>query len=210
MLTGKQPFASRLTFPAASDLLQERKCMESKVPAKRMTIIASFCLISVVNAANATKQQSIQVFIRPDCKDMFYGPDFVDFDAQGKVIKKEKRSRPDYVEWDPARAKPMSFEDAHTSILFYVESDGRHLAAIDREGRLLWVRDPFQDRNFCPYRTPRPVISHLATALSSQHLNAIKNWGGDVSHEIISIQFDSSPYGVIDQITGDFFPEGQN
>jgi hypothetical protein len=27
---------------------------------------------------------------------MFYGPDFVDIDALGKVIKKEKRQKPDY------------------------------------------------------------------------------------------------------------------
>jgi hypothetical protein len=173
-------------------------------------ILASWCLMQSVNAADATNQQPIKVLITPQCKAMFYGPDFVDLDANGKAIKTEKRPKPDYVEWDPSLAKPMSFKDPNTSIFFYIESDGRHLAAIGPDGKLLWVRNPFEDRHLCPYRTPRPTILHLETAESGKHTAAIKYWGGEPSHGLLFVQFSGSQYGVIDETTGDFFPEGQN
>ena len=126
---------------------------------------------------------------------MFYGPDFVDRDATGKIIKAEKKARPDYMEWDPARAKAMAFKDPSTLISLYVESDGRHIAAIAPDGELLWVRNPFEDRHMCPYRSPRPVISRLEAAKSERH---------------VIVAFDSSQFGEIDEISGDFVLEGQN
>jgi hypothetical protein len=166
------------------------------VPAKLTAIIiVVFCLMPPVIAADPPPPQKIQVFISPECKGTFYGPDFLDLDVNGKIKKAEKRSRPDYVEWDPARAKPMAFKDPHTRISLYVESDGRHIAAIDPDGKLLWVRNPFEDRHLCPYRSPRPVIGRLEAAKFDDH---------------VIVQFDSSQFGVIDEITGDFVLEGQN
>jgi len=207
----RPPFASRLTTQAASDLFQERECKGSAVPAKlRVVILASWCLIQSVNAADTTKPHPIKVLIRPECKAMFYGPDFVDLDAHGKPIPTKKRPKPDYVEWDPSLAKPLSFKDPNTSTFFYVESDGRHLAAISSDGKLLWVRNPFEDRHLCPYRTPRPTIIGIESAKSDKHTAAIRYWGGDISHDLLFVQFSGSQFGVIDQITGDYFPEGQN
>jgi hypothetical protein len=40
--------------------------------------------------------------------------------------------------WDPSLAKPFTYKDSRTSITLYVESDGRHVAAIDAEGKL-WL-----------------------------------------------------------------------
>src|SRR5882757_8073057 len=37
----------------------------------------------VCKADNPAKQQAIQVFISPECKWMFYGPDFIDLDSNG-------------------------------------------------------------------------------------------------------------------------------
>jgi hypothetical protein len=172
--------------------------------------VASFCLIELAGANDPVEEKAVQVFISAECKSLFYGPDFVYTDANGKAIKEEKRAKPDYVPWDSTRAKPMSYADARTSIVFYVESDGRHLAAIGPDGKLLWVRNPFEDRHFCPYRTARPVIGRMEAADSARHTSAIKYWGGDVSHAIIFLQFDSSQFGVVDEVTGDFYPEGQN
>ena len=107
------------------------------MPARLTAItITFFCLIPVIGA-NPPKQQKIQVFITPECKGMFYGPDFVDRDATGKIIKTEKKAKPDYVEWDSARARAIAFKDPRTLISLYVESDGRHIAAIDPDGKLL-------------------------------------------------------------------------
>jgi hypothetical protein len=172
-----------------------------------VVILASWCL---THAVNADKPQPIKVLIRPECKAMFYGPDFHDLDVHGKPKPTKKRPKPDYVEWDPSLAKPMSFKDRNTSTFFYVESDGKHLAAISSEGRLLWVRNPFEDRHLCPYRTPRPTIIGIEAAVSDKHTAAIRNWGGDISHDLLFVQFSGSQFGVIDQITGDYFPEGQN
>jgi hypothetical protein len=178
----------------------------------RPIILAAFCSIQPVYSMAATEQPAtIPILIKPECKDMFYGPDFVDIDPNGKV-KKEVREKPDYVPWDPRRAKPKAYKDPRSSISFYVESDGRHLAAIDSEGRLLWVRNPYEDKPaFCQYRTPRPVIDYVAaTEISPQLAAALKSWGATLSHTFLEIRFDSSQFGVLDETTGDFFPEGQN
>jgi hypothetical protein len=166
----------------------------------------------LVAADYVATQPEIQVFIRPECKDMFYGPDFIAPDANGDAVSAEKRPKPDYVPWDPGRAIPMSYKDPRTSITFYVESDGRHLAAIDSLGKLLWVRNPWEDSGaFCQYRTPRPVIASLKqTELTEIERANLKPRGANLEHEFIALQFDSSQYGVLDESTGDFIPGGQN
>jgi hypothetical protein len=143
---------------------------------------------------------------------MFYGPDFIDLDSKGKAIKTKKRSKPDYVPWDPARAIPMVYKDPRTSIAMYVESDGRHIAATDVQGKLLWVRNPWEEaRAFCPYRTPRPVVASLKIMeLNDLGMSYLKSRGANLEHTFIALSFDSSQYGMLDESTGDFFPEGQN
>jgi hypothetical protein len=172
-----------------------------------------FCFVSSTNAAPTDEKKIVQVLISPSCKDMFYGPDFIDLDTNGNPKKdQEKRLKPDYVPWDPARAKPMAYRDPRTSITFYVESDGRHLAAISEAGELIWLRNPWEDKPaFCPYRTPRPIISHIESIeFNEVYANNLKSRGVNLSHTFLSIQFDSSQYGVIDESSGDFIPEGQN
>ena len=178
----------------------------------RPILISSICLMQQVNAADPAKQQTVQVFISPECKAMFYGPDFVDVDATGKVIKTETKPKPDYVPWDPTRAKPLAFKDPRTLISFYVESDGRHLAAIDPNGTLLWVRNPYEDLpGACPYRTPRPVIGRIEVVeITPIYASELQRRGANPSHQFIAITFDSSQFGVVDETNGDYLPEGQN
>ena len=109
-------------------------------------------------------------------------------------------------------AKQQSYKDPGTSITFYVESDGRHLAAMDSQRKLLWVRNPWEDAHaFCPYRTPRPVVASLKAAeLTELGWSNLKSIGGNAEHRFIAIKFDSSQFGVLDESTGDFFPGGQN
>jgi hypothetical protein len=57
---------------------------------------------------------------------------------------------------------------------------------------------------------PQGTIIGIEAAESGKHTAAIKNWGGDLSHDLLFIQFSGSQFGVLDQITGDYFPEGQN
>lgn len=54
------------------------------------------------------KQKMIPIFIRPECKWMFYGPDFPDVVSNGKTVKSKKRSKPDYVGVDPTAVSPSA------------------------------------------------------------------------------------------------------
>jgi hypothetical protein len=156
-------------------------------------------------------QQSIQVFISPSCKWMYF-PEFIDVDSNGKALKTKKRPKPDYVLWNPANALAMAYKDPRTAIALYVESDGRHIAAIDAQSKLLWVRNPWEEaRVFCPYRTPRPVVNALTIVeLNEYHRSILKSRGANLEHTFIKLTFDSSQFGLLDESTGDFFAEGQN
>jgi len=111
--------------------------------------------------------------------------------------------------WPPGQpGRPLSYRDPRSGISFYVESDGRHLAALSPDGVLLWTRNPFEDSKLCPYRNARPIIV------------AFEPWtpAGDPELERIfkrkargiGIRFDSSQFGVVDIDTGDFVFLGQN
>jgi len=61
----------------------------------------------------------------------------------------------------PPPGPSLSYRDVDSGTTFYVESDGRHIAAIDKDGKLLWVRNPFVDSNLCPYRSAHPYIGWI-------------------------------------------------
>ena len=50
--------------------------------------------------------------------------------------------------WPPEPVPPL--HDAVSGITFHVNSDGRHIEAINAAGRKLWVRNPFVDQDLCP------------------------------------------------------------
>lgn len=103
---------------------------------------------------------------------------------------------------------PVSFRDNQTGILLYVETDGRHLAALGADGKLLWVRNPFEDSKSCPYRTIRPKlvgIAPLPPALERQAMYYMKRNG-----PFVEIAFNSSQFGAVDLTTGDYLELGQN
>lgn len=103
---------------------------------------------------------------------------------------------------------PVAFRDSHTGILLYAETDGRHLAAFEADGTLLWIRNPFEDSKLCPYRTVRPKISRILPIERVYQLQAEKYWGR--KGPFVQIEFNSSQFGAIDLKNGDFFGLGQN
>jgi len=97
---------------------------------------------------------------------------------------------------DESQAARVSYVDKATGLVFYVESDGRHVAAIDPMGKIRWVRDPFAEAKLCAYRVSRPTVV------------SIKAMPGDPS--LLLLSYDSSQFGALKKLSGDFTPLGQN
>lgn len=166
-----------------------------------------FCTSGRQGYSEGPSEQSVQIAIPPECKSMLYGPDF--------LAGARDRPRPDSVPWDPARAKAFVYKDQRSTISLYVESDGRHLVAKDSDGRLLWIRTPFEDAGLCPYRTPHPIIYEIDTVdflpdFGERAAPSLKKLGMLSTHKYVQIHFDSSQFGLVDETSGNFFFEGQN
>ena len=101
-------------------------------------------------------------------------------------------------------AGPQSYRDPATGVTFYVESDGLHIAAISKRGKILWVRDPFHDAKLNEYRTHHPQIVFVGKG--SWLINGVQR--RDVP--AIQIQFNSSQFGAMRERDGEFQPYGQN
>ena len=108
--------------------------------------------------------------------------------------------------WDPSRARAFTVKDPRTSITFYVESDGEHVAAIDAQGTLLWVRRPLKSD------TRIPMIDGIKVAEPPPppYLKWLLGHGFKADHAHIRITFASGLFGMLDEQTGDFMLEGQN
>lgn len=114
--------------------------------------------------------------------------------------------------------------------MLYVESDARHIAAITREGRLLWVHD-FLSEGRVPFIPPPGIVGVKQAPWDSRALIAKSRIGtisvlsncetgnadamnGEKGHvwrgHYISIEFTSRRFGLLDAKTGDFEPAGEN
>jgi len=101
---------------------------------------------------------------------------------------------------------PQAYKDVESGLVFYVESDGRHVAAIDGEGKILWHRDPFADAKLSFYRTKTPRVVYLGKA-QQWSVEAMKGRG---SGKYVGLAFNSSQFGVLDAKNGDFTFMGQD
>ena len=170
--------------------------------ANLVRVVTATALFSVFLAGAQTLAAS-RLATDPACQIIFHEP--------GKPLI---RMTP--IEWGPGNpGKPLTYHDPETKILFYAESDGRHLAAIGPDGKLLWVRNPFDDKGLCPYRTVRPVIRSIKAydiplAYAKNIALDMKRRGANPDHRFIWIEFDSYQFGEVDETNGDFLYEGQN
>ncbi len=99
---------------------------------------------------------------------------------------------------------PQSYRDSATGITFYVESDGLHVASISKEGKILWVRDPFHDAKLSDYRTHNPQI--VSVGKGTWSVNGVRR--RDVP--ALLIQFNSSQFGAMRISDGEFQLYGQD
>jgi hypothetical protein len=103
--------------------------------------------------------------------------------------------------------KPFTYVDPATRIIFYVESDGRHLSAIAPDGKILWARNPYIDIGSHHYRRNEQIV-HLGplSATYTRHMQRERKNPGP----FIAIAFDSTQFGAIDVRNGDFSNLGQD
>jgi len=114
--------------------------------------------------------------------------------------------------WQYTPPKAVAYKDPRTSITLYVESDGRHVAAIDADGRLLWVRNPYEEGGLHRVEGSTPVIVRIRQRPPPDADFAVflqrHNFRAD--DKLVEIQFANSAFGVLDERTGDFVPVGAN
>ena len=99
---------------------------------------------------------------------------------------------------------PQVYKDQKGGTLLYVETDGRHVAAISRDGRLLWNRDPFNDAHLPFYRTEKPQIVYIGLASKFHHP------AGEKPESFVEISFNSSQAGLMRISNGEFHFSGQD
>jgi len=96
----------------------------------------------------------------------------------------------------------QAYQQPDSRTLFYVESDGRHVAAISPEGRLLWHKDPFKDGHLGFYRTHKPQIVYIGPVPRA--------FPGRDPDKYIRIAFNSSQFGDLRISDGQFTFLGQD
>ena len=99
---------------------------------------------------------------------------------------------------------PQVYKDPGSGTLLYVETDGRHVAAISGDGKLLWNRDPFKEAHLPFYRTEKPQIVYIGAASKSHHPAAEK------SEKFVVISYNNSQFGLMRISNGEFLFSGQD
>jgi len=100
---------------------------------------------------------------------------------------------------------PQVYKDQPSGTTLYLETDGRHVAAISGDGKLLWVRDPFKDGHLDSYRTTKPQIIYVGPVSKFRS----KTLGGE-SDKFAAITFNNSQFGLLRISNGDFQFLGQD
>ena len=97
---------------------------------------------------------------------------------------------------------PHSYKDDDSGIIFRVESDGRHVTAMNPDGRILWSKDTLADSHLESYRTNNAHIVYIHKADADNVL--LRGKKGD----FIAISFNkisrAELFGILDVKTGDF------
>jgi hypothetical protein len=92
----------------------------------------------------------------------------------------------------------LIYKDAETNVMIYVESDARHVAAINPDGKVLWNRDPFADAKLMSNNIPEfdhPKITWIGLE------NGVPFPG---NAKCIGITFSGGMYGYLEINKGDF------
>jgi len=100
---------------------------------------------------------------------------------------------------------PQAYKDVGTEITVYVESDGHHVSAIDKNGKLLWTKD-LQSYGVYPVIRIKEDKEPKIIRLGEYHSDD-RNSG--TSHKI-AVTFSTSVGGILSLETGDFQTMGND
>jgi hypothetical protein len=97
---------------------------------------------------------------------------------------------------------PQVYKDPHSTTTLYVETDGRHVAAISGDGKLLWNKDPFKDGHLPFYRTKNPQIIYVGPVSKSRPYAG--PYDGTEPDNFAAITFNNSQFGLLRISNGEF------
>ena len=105
----------------------------------------------------------------------------------------------------PPKVKPMTLKDEQSGTLFYFESDGQHVTAIDKDGAVLWHKNPVEEaglkgfskdgKNAWPticYAGPPPVWTVKGMQVRGKR------------EEYLAVTFSTKQFGLLEKQTGAF------
>ena len=95
---------------------------------------------------------------------------------------------------------PLTYWAAKSGVVFYVESDHQHVAAIDNKGKVLWHKNVVDQLPF--KELSRPVHVVCIGKAQDWMLQVQKEWGK--SGEYVGIDFSTRDFGILDQSSGVF------
>ena len=93
---------------------------------------------------------------------------------------------------------PQVYKDPHSTTTLYLETDGRHVAAISGDGKLLWNKDPFKDGHLPFYRTKNPQIIYIGP------VSELRSYAGREPDNFVAITFNNSQFGLLRINNGEF------
>jgi hypothetical protein len=103
---------------------------------------------------------------------------------------------------------PQVYKDMQSGTTLYVETDGRHVAAISRNRKLLWNKDPYKDAHIPAYRTEKPQIVYIGSV--SKSIPDARPCAGRKPEKFVAITFNNSQFGLLRISRGEFQFHGQD
>jgi hypothetical protein len=105
----------------------------------------------------------------------------------------------------PPTVKPMVLRDDTSGVLFYFESDGQHITAIGRDGRILWHRNPVEEAGLKGIAKDGKAIwpaIHYAGPPQDWMIKAMQAQGKTGAY--IAISLNTKDFGLVDRQNGAF------
>jgi len=105
----------------------------------------------------------------------------------------------------------MTLKDEKTGVLFYFESDGQHVSAIDKDGTVQWHKNPVEEAKLMGFskegKTVWPTVCQAGPPLDWM-VKAM--WDKGKKGEYIAISFNTKDFGLLDKQTGEFTHMGRD